>query len=388
MGDLVSLTSGQSPSGFKFGSSGTPYFKVDQLGRSQKYLERNSTPYFSTDLPRVPAGSVLIAKRGGAIALNRVRVTTEASFMDTNVMALTPGSEIDSEFLYYWLAYRGLWDIADVTSVPQINNKHINPLEIALPSLLEQREIVAALKGSDELISTLERLIAKKQAIKQGMMQQLLTGHTRLPGFSQKWIDLQAGDLGTFKGGSGFAPRYQGAAAGQIPFFKVSDMNSDGNEMLMRRANNYVSESQRKSMGAVLIPAKAIVFAKVGAAVFLERKRILAVPSCIDNNMAAYSVDESRVDVRFMHYVLSAFPMSSLVATGALPSLNGRQLRSIPISLPTELDEQKTIAVFLADSDAEITALQARLTKARAVKIGVMQQLLTGRVRLPTEAAS
>ncbi|WP_255029140.1 restriction endonuclease subunit S [Rhodococcus sp. GA1] len=125
IGELVALTSGQSPSAFKFGTGGTPYYKVDQLGRSQKYLTRTSTPYFSATLPTVPAGSVLIAKRGGAIALNRVRLLTEPSFMDTNVMALTPGTEIDSEFLYYWLGHRGLWDIADVTSVPQINNKHI-----------------------------------------------------------------------------------------------------------------------------------------------------------------------------------------------------------------------------------------------------------------------
>lgn len=139
MGELVTLTSGQSPSGFKFGPTGAPYFKVEQLGRSRKYLGRRSTPYLSADLPHVPVGSVLIAKRGGAIALNRVRLLTEPSFMDTNVMALTPGTDVDAEFLYYWLSYRGLWDIADVTSIPQINNKHINPLQIALPSLAEHR---------------------------------------------------------------------------------------------------------------------------------------------------------------------------------------------------------------------------------------------------------
>ncbi|NKT35978.1 hypothetical protein GS810_24220 [Rhodococcus hoagii] len=194
MGELVTLTSGQSPSAFKFGTLGIPYYKVDQLARSQKYLRRSSTPYFSTTLPEVPAGSVLIAKRGGAIALNRVRLLTEPSFMDTNVMALTPRNEIDSEFLYYWLGYRGLWDIADVTSVPQINNKHIIPLEIGLPTIAEQRKIAIALREADDLIATLERLIAKKQAIKRGMMQQLLTGRTRLPGFAESWSEIRLGD--------------------------------------------------------------------------------------------------------------------------------------------------------------------------------------------------
>jgi len=140
----------------------------------------------------------LIAKRGGAIALNRVRLLTEASFMDTNVMALTPGDELDAEFLYYWLSRRGLWDIADVTSVPQINNKHIVPLEIRLPGLSEQRRLVAAMRHMDDFIATLERLIAKRQAIKQGMMQKLLTGRSRFPCFTDPWVDVRLGDHVTY----------------------------------------------------------------------------------------------------------------------------------------------------------------------------------------------
>ncbi|WP_343577090.1 restriction endonuclease subunit S [Mycobacterium sp.] len=291
-------------------------------------------------------------------------------------------------FLAHWSSTCAFADFVTQTSIAHLPREKFVRMPLPLPSKAEQRRIGDVLQDADDLIATLQRLIAKKQAIKQGMMQQLLTGRTRLPGFNQDWADLRAGDLGTFTGGSGFAPRYQGAMSGQIPFFKVSDMNNDGNELFMRRANNYVTESQRKSMGAVLMPPKAIVFAKVGAAVFLERKRILTAPSCIDNNMAAYCVDKSRVDVRFMHYFLSAFPISSLVTTGALPSLNGGQLRSIPISLPNEVDEQRAIAAALAGSDAEIDALSARLAKARDIKIGMMQQLLTGRVRLSAAAAS
>jgi type I restriction enzyme S subunit len=80
--------------------------------------------------------------------------------------------------------------------------------------------------------------------------------------------------------------------------------------------------------------------------------------------------------------------MSSLVATGALPSLNGGQLRSIPISLPEDVAEQREIAGVLADVDAEVDALALRIDKARAIKLGMTQQLLTGRVRLPVEASS
>jgi len=160
-------------------------------------------------------------------------------------------------------------------------------------------------------------------------------------------------------------------------------MNSAGNELFMSRANNYISESRRKALGAVRIPAGAIIFAKVGAAVFQERKRILVHDSCIDNNMAAFIVDEKQIDVRFAHYLLTAFKMSDLVAVGALPSLNGGQLRSIELLVPEELTEQKRIAAVLQDADDLIVTLERLIAKKQAIKQGMMQQLLTGRTRLP-----
>ncbi len=194
---------------------------------------------------------------------------------------------------------------------------------------------------------------------------------------------LPAGKLGSFRGGSGFPVRYQGKKSGELPFFKVSDMNSDGNELFMIRANNYISETRRKALGAVRIPAQAIVFAKVGAAVFQERKRILAQDSCIDNNMAAFIVDTGKLDVRFAHYLLTAFTMSDLVAVGALPSLNGGQLRSIPLLVPDDLGEQRRIVAALADADDLIATLERLIAKKQAIRQGMMQQLLTGRTRLP-----
>lgn len=194
---------------------------------------------------------------------------------------------------------------------------------------------------------------------------------------------LLAGDLGTFRGGSGFPIKFQGQASGDLPFFKVSDMNKPGNELFLRQANNYVSEAQRLAIGAVQIPAGSIVFAKVGAAIFLERKRILVEDSCIDNNMAAFIVDKKRLDVRFAHYLLSAFKMGNLVATTALPSINGQQLSSIPLLVPKDIRIQREIASVLEDMDDQIATLEHLIAKKQSVKQGMMQQLLTGRTRLP-----
>lgn len=303
------------------------------------------------------------------------------------VLALVPKRDLSSRFYAEYINARVNFSL-ESTGVPQLTAPQVRPYPLAFPPPGEQRAIARVLEAADEMIGALDRIIAKKQAIKQGMMQQLLTGKTRLPGYAEPWSAVTLGDVGTFKGGSGFPVRYQGSRSGDHPFYKVSDMNRAGNGLVMRTANNYVSEAQRKQMGAVLSPADAIVFAKVGAAIFQERKRILSRPSCVDNNMAALVLEPSKADVGFTHYVLSNLAMGSLVATTAMPSLNGGQLRSIRIGLPTMLEEQRAIAAALRDSDHEIDALGERLRKAHAIKEGMTQELLTSPTRLPVAEAT
>ena len=338
----------------------------------------------------VRLGDLLLTKDGantGNAALNsftdEISLLSSVAFIRSNHRRSTEGY-----VLQYLLSSHGRKQIADAmagNAITRLTLAKIKALAIPLPPVAEQRRISTVLRDADDLVATLERVTAKKEAIKRGVMQQLLTGQTRLPGFSGPWSQLSAGDIGVFKGGSGFPVRYQGASSGQHPFFKVSDMNTPGNELFMRAARNYINEAQR--VGAVLIPMDAIVFAKVGAAVFLERKRILSQPSYIDNNMAAFAIEASKADIRFAHYVLSNFRMGSLAATTAMPSINGGQLRSIPIALPATLDEQRAISRVLTDLDGEIGAVRERLRKAQAIKQGMMQQLLTGRTRLaPAEA--
>lgn len=159
-------------------------------------------------------------------------------------------------------------------------------------------------------------------------------------------------------------------------------MNLEGNETFMRSANNWISERVRAELGATAFPANSIVFAKVGAAVFLERKRLLAQPSCIDNNMAALVLDGARADPSFVHYLLLNTSLGALVSTTALPSLNGRQLAQIRFTLPP-LSEQQAIAAALRDVDALLVGLDKLIAKKRDLNQAAMQQLLTGRTRLP-----
>ncbi|WP_328995789.1 restriction endonuclease subunit S [Kribbella sp. NBC_01245] len=397
LGELLSLSNGINADKSAYGH-GVPFVNVLEV-ITHESLRVHDIPG-RVNLPKkilsryeVKRGDVLFNRTSETqdeVGLTSVYIDDEPIVFGGFVFRGRPiTSEMDIEFSKY--ALRSAAVRQQIISRGQggiranIGQRDLKTVRVWLPEHREQGAIASALSDIDRLIRKLQRLIAKKQVIKQGMMQQLLTGRTRLPGFSEPWHDLNAGDIGVFKGGSGFPVRYQGAISGTFPFFKVSDMNRLGNELFMTTANNYISNAQQKSIGAVVIPEGAIVFAKVGAAVFLERKRILAQPSCIDNNMAAFMLDGAKANIRFVHYSLTNFPLGSLVATGALPSLNGRQLRSIPLRMPKDLDEQRAIAEVLDEADAEIASLRARAKKARAVKNGMMQELLTGRTRLSVQ---
>jgi len=178
LGFYVDINSGESPSKFVFLDQGTPYFKVEQLNNDSKYLK--TTPYYFRARKTIPAGSLIFPKRGASILLNKVRILAQDSFMDTNLMTLTTSNELENEYLYYFIDYAELSKVADTTSIPQINNKHIVPFLIPFPNPKEQKAIAQVLSDIDSEITALEKRRAKTQAIKQGMMQELLTGKTRL----------------------------------------------------------------------------------------------------------------------------------------------------------------------------------------------------------------
>lgn len=383
LGDLVRLTSGQSPTGFRFGDAGKPYFKVDQLGKSVKYLGRGQTPYIAEAIPEVPAGSVLIAKRGGAIALNRVRILEEPGFMDTNVMALTPGPEIDSEFLYYWLSHRGLWDIADVTSVPQINNKHIKPLEIQLPDPDEQRLIAKALRGSDELIACLNARISKKRDIKQGLMRELLAGRTRLPGFSGGWSAKTIGDFADVKAGgtpSTAVTRYWG---GDVRWMSSGDIH----KKRVHEVDGRITLDGLRESAARLLPVGSVLIALAGQGKTRGTVAVSRVELSTNQSVAGILPGQEH-DPDFLYYNLDTRYdelRGESAGDGGRGGLNITIIKKLEVSLPPH-NEQVAIARVIGDVDDELEALEVRLISARAIKTGMMQELLTGRTRLPAEA--
>ena len=168
----------------------------------------------------------------------------------------------------------------------------------------------------------------------------------RFSGFTDDWEQRKLGDIGKARSGVGFPDAEQGGVTG-IPFFKVSDMNLDGNENEMTVANNYVTAEQiAVHRWSPITELPAIFFAKVGAAVMLNRKRLCRFPFLLDNNTMAYSLSPTKWDADFAKALFGTVDLTSLVQVGALPSYNARDVESMEIYLPSLLEQEQIGAIF------------------------------------------
>lgn len=302
-----------------------------------------------------------------------------------HTMILHPNEKFASKYLGYFLngeAYHNsLYNSMQGTKVISISKKAINATSIAYPSLSEQQRIASALSDADALVAELDALIEKKRAIMAGTMQELLTGKRRLQGFDEPWVERISGQIGTFVAGNGFPLIHQGKSKGKYPFYKVSDMNNSGNQTYMIVANNHIDQEVANILNCNIIPANSIVFAKIGAAIFLERKRLTSIDCCIDNNMQSFQCNKS-FDCQYALWLLRSIKIADSVSQTALPALKVTDLKKIEVYIPSSLAEQRAIASILSDMDAEIAELEAKRDKYKEVRQGMMQQLLTGKIRL------
>ena len=180
-----------------------------------------------------------------------------------------------------------------------------------------------------------------------------------LPVYVHSWEQRKLGDIGKARSGVGFPDADQGGVTG-VPFFKVSDMNLDGNENEMIVANNYVTAEQiADHRWSPITELPAIFFAKVGAAVMLNRKRLCRFPFLLDNNTMAYSLSPTKWDADFAKALFGTVDLTSLVQVGALPSYNAGDVESMGIYLPS-LFEQEQIGAFFKLLDNLITLHQRK----------------------------
>lgn len=167
---------------------------------------------------------------------------------------------------------------------------------------------------------------------------------------SDSWKQATLGSISTFRAGDAFGKDEQGRSCGDHPFIKVSDMNLPGNEVYIRRANNWVSDIEARSR-YTLHPADAVVFAKIGVALTYNRRRRLIRPTIIDNNMMSAICRE--VDPVWYYYLLNTIDFNEVASGSALPYLTVKALSQLPIVIPTP-GEQQAIGATLQSLDDKI----------------------------------
>ncbi len=256
-----------------------------------------------------------------------------------------------------------------------------------VPPPSEQRAIGSALRGVDALVESLEGLIAKKRDLKQAAMHQLLTGQTRLRGFSGKWTVKRLHELGEWTGG--MTPSMQNPIfwqGGIIPWASSGDVKS----VLLRETGLSITATAIGQRKTTLLPANSIIV--VTRSGILRKYLPVAmnvVPMAINQDIKGLIPREEFSAMFLLHALIGSgnkILASCMKAGTTVESVEYRWLRAFKIPVPP-ITEQLAIAAVLTDMDAEIEALEQRLTKTRDLKQAMMQELLTGRIRLVTPEA-
>ena len=304
-----------------------------------------------------------------------------------DILVLSPHSEHSSKYLGYVLnsrpvvvqkASRGQGD-----AVVHIKADSLAEVSAPIPPLPEQRKIAAALSDVDEMIAASERLIEKKRKIKTGAMQRLLTGKTRLPGFKGAWVEKRLGDVcATFVSGATPCRGVKSYWGGHIRWITSGELNYN----VIYETNEHITPKGVRETNLIVHKPGTLLIAMTGMEAEGTRGRcaIVGAPSTTNQSCLALNGTD-RCDALFLYwyYVYKGKDLALTFCQGTKQqSYTADIVRRLPVVLPPTLAEQKAIAKVLGDMDAEIAALEAELAKTRQLKQGMMQELLTGKVRL------
>lgn len=355
LSDLAVVTMGQSPSSIFYNSrgEGLPLIQGNADIENRQTIERVWTTQGNK---HCDLGDLILTVRAPVAV---VAVASKNACIGRGVCSLKPFG--DSNFLFHALVYaEGRWQSLEQGSTfTAANSEQVGQFQIRVPDdEKEQRAIAEALSDVDGLLNALEALIAKKQAIKQAVMQQLQTGKTRLPGFSGTWETKRLGEITKIHKGSLITEKtvvpgtIPVIAGGQKPAYFHNIANRTGKTITVSASGAYA-----------------------GFVAFHNQPIFASDCSTISENFS-FSID-------FIYYLLvsNQGAIYNAQTGGAQPHIHPIDLIPLQVNLPP-LPEQHVIASVLFDIDAEIAALEQRRDKTSAIKQGMMQQLLTGRVRL------
>lgn len=335
-------------------------------------------------------GDIIFTQRG---TLGQVALVPDAPYekylISQSQMKLSANGDFVHKpyLLHYFASFAGqkqILDSAIQTGVPHTNLGILRNYVLPLPPMAEQEAIAEALSDADALIEGLERLIAKKRLIKQGAMQDLLTAKRRLPGFSGEWVDTPLGEIGPFVGGgTPSMAREDFWKDGTVPWVSSSDIRIGE----LHTAERMITVAAVKGSSTRVVDPGSILFVtRSGILRRFQPVMINTVPVAINQDIKALLPRPSDYSPSYVFHAAVGSGdqiLRDCMKTGTtVESIDLNALRRFRIGCPKARKEQDAIAAALTDMDAEIQALETRLDKARAVKEGMMQNLLTGRIRL------
>lgn len=414
LGAVVARTGGALQTG-PFGSQlhasdytvfGTPLVMPVNLGDNE-IREEGIARVSAVDAQRLRrhalrVGDIVFSRRGDVGRRSIIRTREAGWLCGTGCLAARFGTKLDevspeyiafylgSEFAQSWLA-----DNAVGGTMPNLNTRILAALPLLLPTRQSQDAIVTALSDAHNVVEEIESQIAKKQAIKQGLIQQLLTGRTRLSSFGSTWSDVTLGDHVTYVKTVALS-REQLNRSAPLRYLHYGDIHTRSSVTLDAATEEMPRADARLAGRAGLLRPGDLVFADASEdpAGVGKSVEIIGVPK--DGVVPGLHTIAARFDKAVLADGFKAYlqfiptfrqALLRLAAGTKVLATTRSYISSVTLPLPS-VAEQQAIALVLQDCEAEIVALHDRLAKARAIKTGMMQQLLTGRVRLPTEAGA
>ncbi len=319
-------------------------------------------------------GTVVLSRDAG---VGKSAIMADDMAVSQHFMAWTCGQRLDNHFLYYWLQSKKpeFERIANGNTIKTIGLPYFKELTIPLPTVEEQKRIASALSDIDTLISSLDQLVAKKRNIRKATMQQLLTGQSRLPGFSGEWEVRRLGEV--FSISTGRSKSAYIATYGDHWIVDMGSVSTDG-KLLVSKSTDYKADFL--NIGDLVMPKDDIggggIIGRVG---YIDADEIYVLSDHV------YRLQANCGNPLFLSFAINGYRINSALRKKVIGSaqlgLSRKSVEEQEISLPS-LEEQTAIANILSDMDTELATLETRRDKASQLKQGMMQELLTGRIRL------
>lgn len=297
--------------------------------------------------------------------LNKVIAPDFEGKCSTELIPLLPGESLDRQYLAYFLRRKATVDAIVARTagarMPRADMNHLLGLSIPLPTLPEQKRIVDLISRAEGIV----RLRREAQRKAAELVPALFLDMFGDPASNSKgWPTVALSKVSSVGSGAGFPIADQGRDTGDYPFYKVGDMNLPGNEEAMASSRNYIDEATRSRLRATAFPPGAIIFPKIGAAIATNKKRVLSIPSCVDNNVMAV-VPSDRLLSSYLHALFMHADLSDFASDSNPPSIRKTTVEAWRIPLPS-VDLQRQFAAKVDAVRAIATQQAAALTTAQA----------------------